>query len=239
MATDLGSDSLDESAKDADVANLVGVTRRFVTATEPIVAVDDVSVAVPARRLTVIAGSSGSGKSTLLSMISCLDRPDAGTVEIEGHSVQSLSARVRRAVRRYRLGVVLPLPSDNLLEHLDAIGNLAWAARLRTLSTPADDVLHAALADVGLADAATKRVRQLSGGEQQRLALACALIGDPALVVADEPTASLDRTNAATVVDAMRAAADRGVALAVASHDAHVIDAADRLVRLDHGRRVS
>ena len=214
-------------------------TRRFLTAAEPVVAIDDVSADVPTGQLTVIAGPSGSGKSTLLSLMSCLDRPDAGTVEIEGHPVHGLSARVRRAVRRYRVGVVLPLPSDNLLDRLDALGNLAWAARIRTLAPLPAGRLESALAEVGLHDSGGKRVRQLSGGEQQRLALACALIGDPALIVADEPTASLDRVNAATVVEAMRAAADRGVTLAVASHDAHVMEAADQVIRLEHGRRIA
>ena len=79
-------------------------------------------------------------------------------------------------------------------------------------------------------------MRQLSGGEQQRLALACAIVGDPLLVVADEPTASLDRASADQVVDVLRAAADRGVTLVVAGHDRRVIEAADHVVELDHGR---
>jgi putative ABC transport system ATP-binding protein/macrolide transport system ATP-binding/permease protein len=82
-------------------------------------------------------------------------------------------------------------------------------------------------------------VRQLSGGEQQRLAVACALVGDPALIVADEPTASLDRASADRVVEVLRAASDRGVTLVVAGHDRRVIDAADAVVELDHGRRVA
>ena len=86
---------------------------------------------------------------------------------------------------------------------------------------------------------AAKGVRQLSGGEQQRLALACAIVGDPLLVVADEPTASLDRASADRVVNVLRAAADRGVTLVVAGHDRRVIEAADRVVELDHGRRIS
>lgn len=133
---------------------------------------------------------------------------------------------------------LLPLPADNLLEGLDAAGNLAWAAKVRTGSplAPADVEQH--LAAVGLGQCAAKRVRQLSGGEQLRLALACGVAGDPPLVVADEPTASLDRANASAMVDAMRAAADRGVTLVVASHDTHILDQADQIVRLDHGRRV-
>jgi putative ABC transport system ATP-binding protein/macrolide transport system ATP-binding/permease protein len=135
---------------------------------------------------------------------------------------------------------VLPQPSDNLLDRLDADANLGWSARQRGSSsgrTPAER--HELLAAVGLDGLAARRVRQLSGGEQQRLALACALVGDPVLVVADEPTASLDRASADHVVEVLRAAADRGVTLVVAGHDRRVIDAADLVVELDHGRRVS
>ena len=134
---------------------------------------------------------------------------------------------------------MLPLPPDNLFERLDAAGNLAWAAKVRSGTRLTPDAVESHLVAVGLVECGAKRIRQLSGGEQLRLALACAMAGDPPLVVADEPTASLDRTNAAAMVDAMRAAADRGVTLVVASHDTHVLDRADQIVRLDHGRRVS
>ena len=110
---------------------------------------------------------------------------------------------------------MLPQPSDNLLDRLDAGANLAWAARQRSRTWTADEAASL-LAAVGLDGAEGKRVRQLSGGEQQRLAIACALVGDPLLVVADEPTASLDRVSAGRVVEVLRSAADRGVTLVVA-----------------------
>jgi ABC-type lipoprotein export system ATPase subunit len=204
-----------------------------------VVALDDVSVVVESGRLTVIAGQSGSGKSTLLALLACLDRPDTGVIELGGRRIDTASARERRRIRRRSIGIVLPLPPDNLLERLDAAENLAWAAKVRSGMRLAPGGVESHLAAVGLGDAGAKRVRQLSGGEQLRLALACAMAGDPPLVVADEPTASLDRSNASAMVDAMRAAADRGVTLVVASHDTHVLDSADQIVRLDHGRRVS
>lgn len=221
-----------------EIAVARNVSRRYPAAGSPVVALDDVSVVITSARMTVIAGPSGSGKSTLLALLACLDRPDTGVVELDGRAVDTMSARQRRRIRRRSIGIVLPLPADNLLERLDAAGNLAWAAKVRSGSTlaPADVEQH--LAAVGLGQCGTKRVRQLSGGEQLRLALACAMAGDPPLVVADEPTASLDRANASAMVDAMRAAADRGVTLVVASHDTHILDQADQIVRLDHGRRV-
>jgi len=215
-----------------------GVTRRFTTPSGTVLAVDSVDVTVPPHLLTVIAGPSGSGKSTLLAMLACIDRPDTGTIHVEGTNVVTLSRSRRRRLRRERLGIVLPQPSANLLDRFDAMGNLLWAARQRRRDTGqrGPDPVEL-LESVGLADAGAKRVRQLSGGEQQRLAIACALVGDPVLVVADEPTASLDRASADRVVEVLRAASDRGVTLVVAGHDRRVIDAADAVIELDHGRR--
>jgi ABC-type lipoprotein export system ATPase subunit len=221
-------------------ASARGVTRRFGTALGTVVAVDQVDAAIAAQQLTVIAGPSGSGKSTLLGLFACIDRPDEGAVHVGTTNVSALSRTRRRRLRRDRIGIVLPQPSDNLLDTLDALGNLLWSARQRGGATgdggPGPSEL---LASVGLAGAERKRTRELSGGEQQRLAIACALVCDPALVVADEPTASLDRASAAQVVEVLRAAADRGVTLVVAGHDRHVIEVADAVVELDHGRRVA
>jgi putative ABC transport system ATP-binding protein len=210
----------------------VGVTRRFHTSSGDVLAVDRVDIAVRAGRLTVVRGPSGSGKSTLLGVVACMDRVDAGTVEVDGIDVTQLSRRRRRALRRRRIGIVLPQPSDNLLTGLDATENVEWSRRVRGRGDDLD------LTALGLAGSETKRVLELSGGEQQRVALACALAGDPILVVCDEPTASLDRDSARLVVDALRRAVAGGATVLVATHDADVIAAADDLVSLDHGRRV-
>jgi ABC-type lipoprotein export system ATPase subunit len=221
-------------------ASAHGVTRRFGTALGTVVAIDAVDMTVLPQQLTVIAGPSGSGKSTLLGLFACVDRPDSGAVHIGALNVTGLGRRRRRRLRRAQIGIVLPQPSDNLLDALDAMGNLVWSARQRVRATgrPGPDATQQ-LDSVGLAGAEHKQIRELSGGEQQRLAIACALAGDPTIVVADEPTASLDRANAAGVVEVLRAAADRGVTLIVAGHDRQLIDAADTVVELDHGRRVA
>ena len=216
------------------------LTRRFASAGGDVVALDGVDVLVTRGSFTVVAGPSGSGKSTLLALVACTDRPDAGALRVDGTDVLAADRRARRELRRRRLGVVLAVPADNLLDSLDAAGNLSWSARCRGVASGTGEAApDAALAAVGLpAGTARKRIAELSGGEQQRLALACALVGSPAVVVADEPTASLDHDSAAAVIDALRGAADAGATLFVASHDHHVIDAADVVVHLDHGRRV-
>ena len=130
-----------------------GVTRRFDSASGPVVAVDRVDVQVPRHQLTVIAGPSGSGKSTLLGLLACMDRPDEGQVWLDGQELTGLSRRRRRQLRRARVGIVLPQPSDNLLDRLDADANLAWSARQRGAAggrTAAERI--ELLGTVGLAD---------------------------------------------------------------------------------------
>ena len=223
-------------------AEVRGVTRRFVTGADLVVALDDVHLAVPAGQLTVVAGPSGSGKSTLLAILACLQRPDAGTVTIGPTDVLALGRRARRRVRRDRLGIVLPQPSENLLDHLDALGNLRWAGERR--AHPAHDGSGPAGLDaprlldvVGLAAAGHRRVRELSGGEQQRLAVAVALAGGPDLVVLDEPTSALDRSGAAALVEVLGRLAALGATMVIATHDPIVIGAADTVAELDHGGR--
>ena len=217
---------------------MVDVARGFTTRSGRVVALDSVNVEVPHGTLTVVAGPSGSGKSTLLGLAACLDRPDRGRVVVGGRDVTAMSRRARRAFRRRRLGIVLPMPSDNLLDALDAAGNLRWSARLGAGAVLSDDQVADQLAEMGLEGAAQKQVRELSGGEQQRLALAGALVARPAVVLADEPTASLGHLAGAHVVDVLRRVADRGVTLLVASHDGYLVERADTVVRLEHGRRI-
>ena len=218
------------------------LTRRFSTPAGTVLAVDDVDVEITTASFTAVAGPSGSGKSVLLSLICCTDRPSLGTVRVGDVPVTQLGRRARRRVRREQLGIVLPQPSDNLLLHMTAIENARWAMRVRRgrhAHEEVDERAHDLMDAVGIGELGHKQIRQLSGGEQQRLALVCALMGDPAVLVADEPTASLDAASAVAVVAALRALADRGVTMVVATHDHHVIDVVDDIVRLDHGRRVA
>jgi putative ABC transport system ATP-binding protein len=142
------------------------LTRRFLAAAGPVVALDEVDVDVPRGLLTVIAGPSGSGKSTLLGLFACADRPDAGTVMIGEVDVLALGSRARRQLRRVSLGIVLPQPSDNLLDQLDAAGNLAWSMKQRRGRAASSTANEAELLGaVGLAGSGAKRVRQLSTGE--------------------------------------------------------------------------
>ena len=226
--------------EDRLAAEVRGVVRRFPVEGDVVTALDHVDLDIPIGRMTVVAGPSGSGKSTLLSLIACMQRADEGVVMVGDTDVLTLNRRDRRELRRDRLGIVLPQPSENLLDQLDAASNVRWAADQRKgrPSQVSNDDLESLLASVGLAEASTRRVRELSGGEQQRLAVACALAGSPELVILDEPTASLDRMNAKVLVDVLAKVASQGATMVIATHDPMVIEAGAVIAELDHGRRV-
>lgn len=219
----------------AEVHELV---RRFPVIGDVVIALDAVDLEVPVGQMTVVAGPSGSGKSTLLALLACMQRPDEGSIRVGGTDIVALGRRARRELRRDRLGIVLPQPSENLLDHLNASANVQWAARQRHGASDAGVDIDSLLEAVGLGAASGRRVRELSGGEQQRLAVACALAGSPELVILDEPTASLDRAGATALVEVLAGVATQGSTMVIASHDHMVIDAADLVVELDHGRRV-
>ena len=196
-------------------------------------ALSDVSAAFHGGRLAALSGPSGSGKSTLLRILAGLDVPTEGEVTICGVEVSRLNVRSRRRLRRTLVAFLFQKPSDNLVSYLDAGQHLRLAAETR--GTPALDVAGA-LERFGIGHASRRRPHELSGGEQQRLAVAQALVGAPPLLLLDEPTAELDRANGANVVELLRSVAAGGTAVVVASHDALVVDAADDVVELVDGR---
>ncbi len=208
------------------------VTRRFVTPGGTVVALDAVDLEAHDGEFVVIAGPSGSGKSTLLAVLGAVDHADDGSVHVAGRDLTRLSRRARRALRRSTITVLLPFPSDNLFDRLDAGEHLRWAARR---AAPGGDTIDIADA-VGVTPLLSRRTRELSGGEQQRLAVCMALAQGHRALLADEPTASLDNQHAVAVIAALRTAADHGACVVVATHDRAVIDAADRVVWLANGR---
>jgi putative ABC transport system ATP-binding protein len=214
------------------------VVKTYRTATESVTALDGVTLSIPRAQVTVVVGPSGSGKSSLLRLLACVDRPDSGQVRVAGRRVDSLRTRARRRLRRREVAYLFQRPGENLLPYLDAVGQVRLAAALRGARVEDDEVL-ALLARLGLDDRADHRPGQLSGGEQQRLAVACGVVGGPALVVADEPTAELDTAAAERVLAAMEELAASGVGFVVSSHDPRVMAIADGFVRLDHGRVVA
>src|SRR5690348_8223573 len=213
-----------------DVVIARGLSKRFGSVT----AVDQADLEVREGEMLVLLGRSGAGKSTLLSLIGGLDRPDAGTVTVAGQEVPELRGADLDRFLQTTVGWVFQ--TSGLLPLLTAAENVSLA--LRVMGEPEGPALKAALTaldSVGLAARARHRGNELSGGEQQRVAVARALIKAPHLLLADEPTAQLDTETARSIMALLREAADSGTAILFATHDESAIDVADRVVRMEDG----
>jgi putative ABC transport system ATP-binding protein len=213
-------------------ASCEDLVKVFRSATGETHALRGIGLEVHPGALTVVAGPSGSGKSSLLTMLGARDRPSAGSLTVLGRDIGAASTRDLRRLRRRRIGFVPQRSALGVFPHLRAVDQLRQVAGWRGART--DNAVDA-LAAVGLAHRGDHLPLALSGGEQQRLAVALALVGSPALIVADEPTAELDHANADVVVDALLVAAAAGAAVVISSHDERIMHRADRLLRLRHG----
>ena len=217
------------------VARLRGVTKRYALGKTSVLALKDIDLDIARGAFTVIAGPSGSGKSTLLHLLGTLDAPDAGTIEIAGQPLAALRDDARAEFRLRRIGFVFQ--SFNLLPVFTALENVEYPLRL---SNP-DAVRRRAhatelLAAVGLADKARHRPMELSGGQRQRVAIARALANAPELLLADEPTANLDRQTGTEIIALLRRLQrETGISVVFSSHDPAVLDAADARVFIVDG----
>ena len=182
-------------------------------------------------------GPSGSGKSTLLHLLGGLDRADAGTIEVAGEDVAGASEAALSALRRREIGFVFQF--FHLLPELSGEGNVLLAGRVRGAHPRAAERGGELIERLGLRDVATSLPHQLSGGEQQRFAIARALVNDPSVLLADEPTGNLDAEAGAEVLRLLRAGADEGRAVVMVTHEAGATAMADRVLRLDGGRLVA
>jgi peptide/nickel transport system ATP-binding protein len=225
-------------ARQAAAAAVVteGVSRAYESGVEKVWAVRDVSLSISAGSLSVVIGPSGSGKTTLLNLIAGLDEPTAGTVSIGGHSLASMSPREKIELRRQKIGFVHQ--TIGLLPFLSVEENVGVPLRLLRLSNKERRACTAeALGLVGLSDRAKHRTYELSGGEQQRAAIARALISQPSLILADEPTGQLDSQTGADIITLFREIVGQtGITVVIASHDPNVRQAADWVYELQDGQ---
>jgi putative ABC transport system ATP-binding protein len=217
---------------DGPIAYVRELEKRYVTASGEIRALDGVSADFEGGAITAVAGPSGSGKSTMLRLLAGMDHPSGGTVVVDGLPVHRARQTALRRLRRRTVGYVFQRPSDNLFPDRTVGDQLLAAARASDgAATDPRSVAEA----LGIADRLGHLPSALSGGEQQRAAIAQMLCAGVRIVVADEPTAQLDDASSRSVLDAIAALRERGVTFVLATHDESVLARADRVVRLDHG----
>jgi putative ABC transport system ATP-binding protein len=212
-----------------------GVHRRFGAGPSAVHALRDISFDVTAGTMVALVGRSGSGKTSLLNVIGGLDRPDAGTVLIDGTEVTSLDDDGLSRLRREKVAYVFQ--TFGLIPVLSAAENVGAPLRLaRVPRAEREARVELLLALVGLADHAQQRPGELSGGQQQRVAIARALAASPRLLIADEPTGQLDAETGLSVMALLRAVVEsEGVTALVSTHDPVMIELADRVLRIHDG----
>jgi cell division transport system ATP-binding protein len=196
-------------------------------------ALSDVSLNIDKGELVYLAGPSGAGKSTLLKMIAAIERPSSGRVIVNGQDIGKLKKASVPFLRR-NLGLIFQ--HQRLLNDRNILANTMLPLLVTGAPTAqAEQRARAALDKVGLLDRAKAHPMELSGGEQQRVAIARAIVNRPQIILADEPTANLDRVAADKVLDALRAFHSVGVTCMISTHDEQVLDGAARVIRLDGG----
>jgi putative ABC transport system ATP-binding protein len=195
-------------------------------------ALSGVNLTISQGEWVAIMGPSGSGKTTMMNIIGCMDRPTTGSVILDGAVISRENSRNLTSIRRDKIGLIFQ--QFHLIHYLTALENVMVAQYYHSM--PDEKEALTALERVGLAGRAKHLPSQLSGGEQQRVCIARALINYPMLILADEPTGNLDETNEGIVLDIFRQLHREGSTLVVVTHDPEVAEEAQRTVILEHGR---
>lgn len=228
-----------EKADEKVVVSAKDVGKLYRLGDTEVSALSNVSLKVKAGEFLALAGSSGSGKTTLLNLFGCLDNPTHGSVEFEGRDVGHLSDHDLAALRAQRIGFVFQ--NFNLIPVLNALENVEFALiKSPHSSSIRNEKSRSILARVGLEKFIHHRPNQLSGGQRQRVAIARALVHSPSLVIADEPTANLDKTTAMDILKLMADVnAKDGVTFIFSTHDPNILSIAKRIVSLSDGKIVN
>lgn len=195
-------------------------------------ALDNVNVHVDKGEWVAIMGPSGSGKSTMMNIIGCMDKPTLGEVLLDGVDIAKENSKKLTDIRRDKIGLIFQ--QFHMVNYLTAVENIMVSQYYHSM--PDEKEALQALSRVGLRERAHHLPSQLSGGEQQRVCVARALINHPELILADEPTGNLDETNENIVLDLFAQLHAEGTTLIVVTHDPEVADAAQRTIVLEHGK---
>ncbi|OIO87501.1 MAG: hypothetical protein COW32_06215 [Candidatus Aquicultor secundus] len=216
--------------------SVVNLVRKYSLGKEPLIALDNVSISISQGEFVSIMGTSGSGKSTLLNLIGGLDRFDSGEISVDGLDIASLDENQLAKYRREKIGFIFQ--SYNLVPTLTALQNVELP--LIFSGIPKNDRLTKVqdmLKTVGLQDRVNHRPTEMSGGEQQRVAVARALINNPAIILGDEPTGNLDSKTGEEIMDLLTwMNKNNGLTVVMVTHDAEKARYADRVVHIKDGR---
>jgi len=218
------------------IVEMENVTKQYTMGNSRINALDGATLAIGRGEMLSVMGPSGSGKTTLLNIIGCLDMPDSGVVKLDGMDISHSNEKERSRLRLHRIGFVFQ--QFFLIPTLTAEENIRLPMRearipRRDAEARSKELLHM----VGLGDRGNHRPSQLSGGEQQRVAVARAMANNPEIILADEPTGELDTANASRIVDLLRQlVVDKNVTVVVVTHDPGVAKKADKTVQMMDGK---
>ena len=221
-----------------EIVTLEKINKTYTQGKVMVTALTDISLSIRKGEFVALAGPSGSGKTTLLNMIGGLDLPDSGTITVDGNQFDRMDKGALAALRLMKIGFVFQ--AYNLIPVLSALENVAYVMQLQGIPGKERDVrARAVLEEVGLSDRMHNRPAELSGGQQQRVAVARAIVSDPAIVLADEPTANLDSGTGENLLRLMqRMNREKNVTFIFSTHDSMVMSFAGRLVMMKDGRVV-
>ncbi len=218
------------------VAEVRDVKKTYLLGRKDVFALRGVSLSIRKGEVVALAGTSGSGKSTLLNLLGCLDEPSEGMVQVFGVATAGASDQALSQMRADRIGFIFQ--NFNLIPVLTALENVEYALIDRSMGArERTESAKQALARVGLGDRTDHRPDELSGGQRQRVAIARAIVHKPSLIIADEPTAALDKQTAGEILDLLQAIRrEMDVTVIMASHDPLVLSKVDRVVHLSDGK---
>jgi putative ABC transport system ATP-binding protein len=227
-----GSLTSDSTRAECAVIALDQVSREYAGRTGVVRALDSATFSVVAGEWVAITGPSGSGKSTLVNLLGCLDRPTCGTLKIDGTDVAAMSAKELDRFRADKIGFIFQ--QFHLIPYLSALENVMLAQYFHSMTDEAE--AREALIKVGLGDRTTHLPSELSGGEQQRVCIARALINNPPILLADEPTGNLDQANQKIVAELLTDLHHAGHTIVMVTHDPEMAALAQRRIALSHGK---
>jgi len=227
-----------EQAAGEPIIQARGVKRIFGRGPTAVTVLKDVDIVIPQGRLVAFKGRSGSGKTTLINLLGALDRPSEGTILFEGRDMAQLTDRQRDVVRRSRMGLIFQ--SFALMPLMSAYENVEFILRLaRCPASERKETAVRVLDQVGLKSRMHHRPFEMSGGEQQRTAIARAIAHNPKLVLADEPTAELDSRTGLLIIKLFRDLTEQGMTVVLTTHDPAIMELVDHVYELEDGHIVA